>query len=60
MVSTLPAMYIAAVVVVGFGTGLYLHFRLQNEHQLTFKLRSPFTAIPTHIEWTAQESHSHA
>jgi hypothetical protein len=60
MYSVWPVVYIAAVAVVGFGTGLWLHLRLQNENQLTFKLRSPFAAIPTHIEWTAQESHSHA
>lgn len=60
MYSVWPVVYVAAVAVAGFLTGLYLHARLKNAHQLSFKFRSPFATIATHIEWTEQESLSRA
>ena len=57
---TFPVVYAVGVALVGLGTGLWLHSRLQNSHQLSFKFPSPFRAIPTHLEWVSQERHGHA
>ena len=53
-------MFVAVIVAIGFGTGLWLHYRLNHKHQLSFRFRSPFRSMPTHIEWIPQEGHSHA
>ena len=42
MVMSLAELYVAGIVVVGFGMGLWLQIRMQNTGQLAITPPSPF------------------
>ena len=59
MVSLIAELYVAAVAVLGFGLGLWLHTQLDTSGQIQIAPRSPFKTYSYSL-WTLGEGRASA